>query len=222
MWKFSASICELHLCHITESSLITMIQVLQNRSAQARLHLDGAVLLFSQAGCVRQWQRQGLRRGTGMQEKNGEIRTRANFLWLLCTWRSLEFPSGLGEPTNLGIEWQSVFMALGERLWMPLFWGEEMVSHVLPLPAAPGEFLQALRLQNKTSLWDLILLQVSVSCLCGWKDWRGKNLAYDFYSLVFPSYLCPLEVRFQGDLIMEIKCRHTEFFKNLESNALHN
>lgn len=97
-----------------------------------------------------------------------------------------------------------------------------MVSCIMPLPAAPGEFLQALRLQNDTGLWDLIPLQISVSCLRGSKDWRGKNLAYDFYSFVFPSYLCLLEGRFQGDLIMEIKCRHTEFFKNLESNALYN
>lgn len=100
----------------------------------------------------------------------GETRTRANFLWLLCRWRRVGFPSGIAERIGLGIG--LIISDCGTRRKnMDAAALRGRAGHsVLPLPAGPGEFLQALRLQYETSLWDPIMPQISTSCLCGWKD----------------------------------------------------
>lgn len=85
-----------------------MVQAPQSRSAEAHLHLDGTVLLSRGRWCKAvteagpSWRHWSV--GKKREAMNAaETRTRANFLWLLCRWRRLGFPSGVAEQTGLGI-----------------------------------------------------------------------------------------------------------------------
>lgn len=134
------------LSHNRDSSVITVILASQSRSVEARLHLDGTVLLsrgrrwkaVTEAGPS--WRHWSVGKAWGHECWGEKYQRKFPLASVQVEEVGLSFWRCRADWFGNGTDNQSVVVALGGRTWMPLLWGEELGCCVLPLPAAPGEF----------------------------------------------------------------------------------